>query len=149
MLDEVIDYLKQLQAQVQMMSMRSMPQMMMQQQLHMSMLARMGMAAAAGVGLAMDINPMVTAGTPFPHPAAALPSLLHPPHVAAAVASAAPTFLPPTPFAMPTAPLLRPVDQPNINQDANNNASSVPIMAAPYSSFLAQQVCLIIIYFYI
>lgn len=48
MLDEVIVYLKQLQAQVQMMSIGNMPQLMMplamqQQQLQMSLLARMGM----------------------------------------------------------------------------------------------------------
>ena len=47
MLDEVIEYLKQLQAQVQMMSRINMPPMMlpmaMQQQLQMSMMAQMGM----------------------------------------------------------------------------------------------------------
>ncbi|KAL8128494.1 hypothetical protein V2J09_017649 [Rumex salicifolius] len=86
MLDEVIDYLKQLQAQVQMMSRMSvspaaaamnmnmmMPQLAMQQQLHMSMMAAAAAAAspmgmgmgALGMGMgmtsmppAMDINPM-------------------------------------------------------------------------------------------
>ena len=58
MLDEVIEYLKQLQAQVQMMSRINMPPMMlpmtMQQQLQMSM---MGMGMGMGMGV-MDMNPM-------------------------------------------------------------------------------------------
>ncbi|KAL3024908.1 hypothetical protein AAZX31_04G150700 [Glycine max] len=56
MLDEVINYLKQLQAQIQMMNRTSLPQMMvplaMQQQFQMSMLARMG---AAGLGMGMGM----------------------------------------------------------------------------------------------
>ncbi|KAL0373360.1 UNVERIFIED_CONTAM: Transcription factor UNE10 [Sesamum radiatum] len=82
MLDEVIEYLKQLQAQVQMMSRMNMPSMMLplamqqQQQLHMSM---MGMA---GMGV-MDLNtigraaaaatmpPIVPAGAAVIPPAAA------------------------------------------------------------------------------
>lgn len=52
MLDEVIEYLKQLQAQVQMMSRMNMPSMMMQQQLQMSMMAQ---AMGMGMGV-MDIN---------------------------------------------------------------------------------------------
>ncbi|XP_042504175.1 transcription factor UNE10 [Macadamia integrifolia] len=61
MLDEVIEYLKQLQAQVQMMS-RMIPQMMlpmtMQQQLQMSMMAQMaGMGMGMGIGMGvMDMN---------------------------------------------------------------------------------------------
>ncbi|KAK8264481.1 hypothetical protein V6Z12_D12G111200 [Gossypium hirsutum] len=43
MLDEVIEYLKQLQAQVQMMNRMNLPSMMLQQQLQMSMMAPMGM----------------------------------------------------------------------------------------------------------
>ncbi|KAL5191672.1 Protein MAIN-LIKE 1 [Glycine soja] len=58
MLDEVINYLKQLQAQIQMMNRTSLPQMMvplaMQQQFQMSMLARMG---AAGLGMGMGMPP--------------------------------------------------------------------------------------------
>ncbi|KAF6175413.1 hypothetical protein GIB67_036504 [Kingdonia uniflora] len=61
MLDEVIEYLKQLQAQVSMMSRMNMPQMMMpmalQQQMQMSMMAQMGMNMGMGMGL-MDINLM-------------------------------------------------------------------------------------------
>lgn len=57
MLDEVIEYLKQLQAQVQVMSRMNMPPMMlpmaMQQQLQMSMLSSLGM----GMGV-MDMNSM-------------------------------------------------------------------------------------------
>ncbi|XP_010264312.1 PREDICTED: transcription factor UNE10-like [Nelumbo nucifera] len=61
MLDEVIEYLKQLQAQVQMMSRMSMPHMMlpmaMQQQFQMSMLAQMGMTMGMNMGMGMmDIN---------------------------------------------------------------------------------------------
>ncbi|KHF98877.1 Transcription factor UNE10 -like protein [Gossypium arboreum] len=51
MLDEVIEYLKQLQAQVQMMSRMNLPSMMLQQQLQMSMMAPMGMGMSV-----MDMN---------------------------------------------------------------------------------------------
>ncbi|KAL5999836.1 hypothetical protein ACLOJK_038123 [Asimina triloba] len=84
MLDEVIDYLKQLQAQVQMMAkMSSTPQMMMpvamqqqlQLQLQMSMMAQMGMSMGMGMGV-MDMHSMnrpatATAVAPMIHPAAA------------------------------------------------------------------------------
>ncbi|PIA35636.1 hypothetical protein AQUCO_03500175v1 [Aquilegia coerulea] len=60
MLDEVIEYLKTLQAQVHMMSRMSMPQMMMpmtmQQQLQMTMMAQMGMA---GMGMGMGMGGMM------------------------------------------------------------------------------------------
>ncbi|KAL5718366.1 hypothetical protein ACHQM5_011276 [Ranunculus cassubicifolius] len=59
MLDEVIEYLKTLQAQVQMMGRMSMPHMMMpmamQQQLQMAMMAQMGMGMGMGMGV-MDMN---------------------------------------------------------------------------------------------
>ncbi|GMI99085.1 unfertilized embryo sac 10, PHYTOCHROME INTERACTING FACTOR 8 [Hibiscus trionum] len=59
MLDEVIEYLKQLQAQVQMMGRMNLPPMMlpmaMQQQLQMSMMQQMGMGMGMGV---MDMNNM-------------------------------------------------------------------------------------------
>ncbi|XP_044500971.1 transcription factor UNE10-like isoform X2 [Mangifera indica] len=69
MLDEVIEYLKQLQAQVQMMGRMNMSPMMlpmaMQQQLQMSMMAPMGMGTGIGMGMGMgmgvgvmDINTM-------------------------------------------------------------------------------------------
>lgn len=70
MLDEVIDYLKQLKAQVQMMInvRNNMPQMNMmmplgmQQQLQMSLLARMGMGVGLGTGMGMlDMNTVAAA----------------------------------------------------------------------------------------
>ncbi|KAL9243264.1 hypothetical protein vseg_017172 [Gypsophila vaccaria] len=94
MLDEVIDYLKQLQAQVQMMShARFMPQMMMplgiQQHLHqMSLLARMGMGAGLGMGIGMSETPNIGLTPPAPQP---IPSMLLPSQVAAAAS----TFVPP------------------------------------------------------
>ncbi|KAF9602399.1 hypothetical protein IFM89_027528 [Coptis chinensis] len=83
MLDEVIEYLKTLQAQIQMMSRMSMPHMMMpmtmQQQLQMSMMAQMGMAGMGmGMGMGvMDMNPLgrpsLTAMPQVLNPAAFLP----------------------------------------------------------------------------
>ncbi|KAK9142979.1 hypothetical protein Syun_012379 [Stephania yunnanensis] len=78
MLDEVIEYIKQLQAQVQMMNRLNMPHMMMpltlQQQLHMSLMARMSMGM--GMGL-MDMNPIghrnITAIPPILNPATFMP----------------------------------------------------------------------------
>ncbi|KAF5197834.1 Transcription factor une10 [Thalictrum thalictroides] len=67
MLDEVIEYLKTLQAQVHMMSRMSMPQMMMpmtmQQQLQMTMMAQMGMAGM-GMGMGGMMDPMNSIGRP-------------------------------------------------------------------------------------
>nr|UOF76181.1 phytochrome interaction factor 8 [Fraxinus mandshurica] len=78
MLDEVIEYLKQLQAQVQIMSRMNMSPMMlplaMQQQLQMPMMSPMGMAGM-GMGF-MDINTIGRAGMPpvlSPPPAAFMP----------------------------------------------------------------------------
>lgn len=76
MLDEVIDYMKQLQAQVSMMSKMNMSPMTfpqaMQQQLQMSMMAPiMGM----GMGHVIDLN---TAMAVHPNMVAASPSVLHP-----------------------------------------------------------------------
>ncbi|KAM4072109.1 hypothetical protein ACB094_11G113000 [Castanea mollissima] len=83
MLDEVIEYLKQLQAQVQMMSRMSMPPMMlpmaMQQQLQMSMMAPMGMGMGMGMGLGMgmDMNNInrsnISGISPVLHPTAFMP----------------------------------------------------------------------------
>ncbi|XP_022775750.1 transcription factor PIF7-like [Durio zibethinus] len=128
MLDEVIEYLKQLQAQVQMMSMRSMPQMMMplgmQQHLQMSILARMGMGVGLGMGMGMlDINSMA------PNASHSLPPLMHP----SPVTAPNPTFLPP-PFVAP------PIVPPRMAAQANSNATSnatVPL-PDPYCAFLAQ-----------
>ncbi|XWS51188.1 hypothetical protein CRYUN_Cryun12cG0155700 [Craigia yunnanensis] len=128
MLDEVIEYLKQLQAQVQMMSMRSMPQMMMplgmQQHLQMSLLARMGMGVGLGMGMGMvDINSMAR------NASQSLPPFMHPSPVTAPTS----TFLPP-PFVAP------PMIPTSLAAEANSNATSnasVPL-PDPYYAFLAQ-----------
>ncbi|KAL0379707.1 UNVERIFIED_CONTAM: Transcription factor UNE10 [Sesamum angustifolium] len=68
MLDEVIEYLRQLQAQVQMMGRMNMSSMMlplaMQQQLQMSMMPHMGMGIGMGMGMAgvMEMNAISRAG---------------------------------------------------------------------------------------
>ncbi|PSR95785.1 Transcription factor like [Actinidia chinensis var. chinensis] len=98
MLDEVIDYLKQLQTQVHLMNTaRNMaPQMMMplgmQQQLQMSLLARMGMGVGLGMGM-LDMGSMARATAP----PSLSPQLIH----QASVAAASPTFVPPPPFVVP------------------------------------------------
>ncbi|XP_021756333.1 transcription factor UNE10-like isoform X2 [Chenopodium quinoa] len=95
MLDEVIEYLKNLQAQIQMLSRMSLPPMMMplaiQHQLQMSMMAPMGMGMGIGMGMGMDhmnmnmMNPMArppnVAGVPpsFMNMAAAYNMPLVPP----------------------------------------------------------------------
>ncbi|KAF5446201.1 hypothetical protein F2P56_031845 [Juglans regia] len=82
MLDEVIEYLKQLQAQVQMMSRMNMHPMMLpmtMQQLPMSMMAPMGMGMGMGIGIGMGmdmntINRSNMAGiSPVLHPTAFMP----------------------------------------------------------------------------
>ncbi|KAE8038660.1 hypothetical protein FH972_011141 [Carpinus fangiana] len=82
MLDEVIEYLKQLQAQVNMMSRMNMQPMMMpmaMQQLPMSMMAPLGMGMGMGIGLGMgmDINtinrPSIAGISPVLHPTAFMP----------------------------------------------------------------------------
>lgn len=83
MLDEVIEYLKQMQAQIQMMNRINMSSMMlpmtMQQQLQMSMMAPMGMGMGLGMnmgigmGMGIDMNTMSRTNIPgIP------PVLLHP-----------------------------------------------------------------------
>ncbi|KAL0397731.1 UNVERIFIED_CONTAM: Transcription factor UNE10 [Sesamum calycinum] len=68
MLDEVIEYLRQLQAQVQMMGRMNMSSMMlplaMQQQLQMSMMPHMGMGIGMGMGMpgVMEMNAISRAG---------------------------------------------------------------------------------------
>ncbi|KAK6920939.1 Myc-type, basic helix-loop-helix (bHLH) domain [Dillenia turbinata] len=95
MLDEVIEYLKQLQAQVQMMSMRNMPQMMMpigmQPHLQMPLLARMGM----GVGLGMGVGMLDMSAVARTAPQTIPPMLHHAP-----VGAPTPTFVP-QPFMVP------------------------------------------------
>ncbi|KAG6607474.1 transcription factor PIF7-like [Cucurbita moschata] len=123
MLDEVIEYLKQLQAQVQFMSVRSMQQMMMpigmQQQLQMSLLARMGM----GVGLGMGMGMLDMSGMARPAPQS-LPPLIHPNSVPATP----PAFVPPH-FLMPPA---IPRQDPTQPKPASNDSVD------PFCAFLAQ-----------
>ncbi|KAK1305813.1 Transcription factor UNE10 [Acorus calamus] len=87
MLDEVIEYLKQLQAQVQMMSrMNTIPHMMMPmtlQQMQMSMMAQMAQMAQMGMGMGMgmgvmDINGGIGRTSGPPTAPAAIPPVLHP-----------------------------------------------------------------------
>ncbi|XP_024187314.1 transcription factor UNE10 [Rosa chinensis] len=85
MLDEVIEYLKQLQAQVHVISRMNMPAMMlpmaMQQQLQMSMMAPrnmgMGIGMGMGMGMGMDMNnigrPNIGGVPPVLHPTAFMP----------------------------------------------------------------------------
>lgn len=132
MLDEVIEYLKQLQAQVQMMTnARFMPQIMMplgmQQHLHqMSLLARVGMGAGLGMGLGMlDTTNMGAA-----HPATqAIPSIIHPTQVAAATS----TFMPPG-FVVPQM-VSAAAQQPNPADPGTSNSAP---LHDPYSTLLAQ-----------
>ncbi|KAI4335936.1 hypothetical protein L6164_014530 [Bauhinia variegata] len=132
MLDEVIEYLKQLQAQIQMMStVRNMPQMMMplamQQQLQMAMLAaRMGSGLCLGMGmLGIDNHMRGSTASPVsltPLNVQPMP-LAHPPFVAA------------TPFVVPLpAPLAKPD-----TASATTNASSVR-PSDPYHAILAQSI---------
>ncbi|XP_068635958.1 transcription factor UNE10-like [Aristolochia californica] len=90
MLDEVIEYLKQLQAQVQIMNkMSSLSQMMMpmsMQQLQMAMMAQMGIGMGMGMGMGvMDMNAIARPPQP-----AGMASMLHP--------AAAAFFTVPTPW---------------------------------------------------
>jgi hypothetical protein len=130
MLDEVIEYLKQLQAQVQMMSTaRNMPQMMMplgmQQHLQMtSLLARMGMGVGLGMGVGMlDIANMARS---LPQ---TLPPLIHP----VSVAASAPPFV--SPFVVPFG--LIPTHASTEPKPESGNNASLPL-SDPYSAFLAQ-----------
>ncbi|GMN54234.1 hypothetical protein TIFTF001_023372 [Ficus carica] len=136
MLDEVIEYLKQLQAQVQMINnVRNMapapPQMVMplgmQQQLQMALLARMGMAMGMGM---LDMSSMPRAGS---H---SLPqSLIHPnPFAAASNSGGGPTFVP-SPFMVPH---MAPAQfKPGPAGAYSACAPSVPL-PDPYCTLLAQ-----------
>ncbi|XP_073317843.1 uncharacterized protein [Primulina huaijiensis] len=132
MLDEVIEYLKQLQAQVQMLSnARAMPQMVMplvmQQQLQMSLLGRMGIGMGMGpVGMGIvDVNNfprnMPQPFTPHLHGATPL--------------STTPSFVSP-PFYVPS--LVPPLThlKANVNADINRN---MPDFNDSFGTFLAQQ----------
>ena len=140
MLDEVIEYLKQLQAQIQMMSSvrNTLPQMIMplgmQQHLHMSLLARTASGMGLGLGMGMGMLDM-TAMARAAASQSLLPSLVH--H--SPVAATRPTFVPP-PFMVP------PIVNPAANTPAQakiepaGTSSSLPL-PDPYCALLAQ-VCL-------
>ncbi|XP_027333885.1 transcription factor UNE10-like isoform X2 [Abrus precatorius] len=138
MLDEVINYLKQLQAQIQMMNMTSMPQMMvplaMQQQLQMSMLARMGAGLGMGMGM-VNINNM---GTHTTAPRPLIPQLIQPTTIGAN--PTLPMFVAPS-FMMPS--LIQPhAPAPPKPQLAASSASNIPSIPLPhpYNPSLTQTV---------
>ncbi|KAK9095458.1 hypothetical protein Scep_026927 [Stephania cephalantha] len=147
MLDEVIEYLKQLQAQIQIMSRVGMPNMMMnmtmQQQLQMSMMAQMGLAGMGmGMGM-MDMNPMARAAAGglarLPSPAMLNPaSFLH--SMASWDGAAADHHrMPPVPgSALPTGPMAAFLaNQQQQQQPMNMDAFSR--MAALYQQLQQQQ----------
>lgn len=134
MLDEVIDYLKQLQAQVQMMSnARFMPQIMMplgmQQHLQMSLLARMGMGMGMGTGIGMGMGIGMGIGM-LDTPQAPVPLLIQPTQVATAASG----FVPPAAFVVPQMVPTAVTQQPGPDQGASTSGSSQD----PYSTLLAQ-----------
>lgn len=131
MLDEVIAYLKQLQAQVHMMSMRNnMPQMMMplgmqqqqlQQQLQMSLLARMGMGFGLGMNTGMlDMSTLAQCFSPLIHQNSATP--------------ATPNLVT-QPFVSP--PIIKRHISPEATPTQGASNTSVPFND-PYCAFLAQ-----------
>lgn len=136
MLDEVIEYLKQLQAQVQLMtSMRStMPHLIMplgmQQHLQMSLLARMapGMGVGFGMGMGMlDMTAMAARAASQSLP----PQRIHPTPVAATC----PTFVPP-PFMVP--PIVHARNSPAQAKIEQGGASTSLPLPDPYCALLAQ-----------
>ncbi|KAL6981721.1 hypothetical protein U1Q18_023343 [Sarracenia purpurea var. burkii] len=86
MLDEVIEYVKQLQAQLHMMSRMNMPSssssmilpVTLQQQLQLSMMAPMGMGLSMGMGMGMGMSCMDINSVGHPNIAGIHPALLHP-----------------------------------------------------------------------
>ncbi|MCD7460902.1 hypothetical protein HAX54_044708 [Datura stramonium] len=148
MLDEVIDYLKQLQAQVQLMSSsaRNMsPQIMMplgmHQHIQMSLLARMGVGVGLGMGMGMfDMTALAraaAAATTTPHQSLTTHPLIHPNQITA------PTnipFIPPGAFALPAAPAIIPsTTQANtVSPAATNTTTNAAPFTNPYSAFLPQ-----------
>ncbi|XP_028753631.1 transcription factor PIF7 isoform X2 [Neltuma alba] len=132
-LDGVIEYLKQLQAQIQMMSMRNMPQqmmmMMMQQQLQMSMLARMGLGLGSSSGQGPGLGLLNTNAIMAPRPPV-LPSL---PQLSVAAPPITPSLMM-SPLVQAHAPL----PEPEPSSAAPSNASvSLP---DPFTTFLSQPV---------
>lgn len=144
-LDEVIEYLKQLQAQIRLMSTRNInmpPQMMMplgmQHQFHqMALMARMA-AGMPGSGLGMGMGMMDMANLSR--------NAVPPPHL---IGNSIPVVTPTPPFVPPPPPLF--VVRPSIPKTVGDTAvagtsitagvtcstNSVPF-SDPYSSFLAQ-----------
>uniref|UniRef100_A0A803L9E7 BHLH domain-containing protein n=1 Tax=Chenopodium quinoa TaxID=63459 RepID=A0A803L9E7_CHEQI len=134
MLDEVIEYLKQLQAQVQMMTnARFMPQIMMplgmQQHFHqMSLLARVGMGAGLGMGMGMLDTTSMGASHPAPQ---SMPSMIHPTQVGTATSA----FVPPA-FVVPQ---MIPASSQQANPADPGTSCSAPLQD-PYSTLLAQAI---------
>ncbi|KAL8130384.1 hypothetical protein V2J09_019539 [Rumex salicifolius] len=134
MLDEVIDYLKQLQAQVQLMSARSMSQHMMmplgmQQQLQMSILARAGMGMGLGMGMGMLNMGNVANHTPPGPPPHQLGSFVTPSMFGVGPSSAPPQQPKPDPGANSLVPLH---DQYNAFLTQSMNMDMYNRMAALY-----------------
>ncbi|KAF3437583.1 hypothetical protein FNV43_RR20339 [Rhamnella rubrinervis] len=136
MLDEVIEYLKLLQAQIQMMSSvrNTMPQMIMplgmQHHLQMSLLARMASSMGVGLGMGMGMLDMTAMAR------AASQSLPRPLVHHSQVAATHPTFVPP-PFMVP--PILNPAANTPAQAkiEPAGTSSSLPL-PDPYCAFLAQ-----------
>ncbi|CAI9111973.1 OLC1v1012329C1 [Oldenlandia corymbosa var. corymbosa] len=144
MLDEVIEYLKQLQAQVNLMSSTTattiMPQMMMmnplaiQQQLQMSTLLAAARMGISGNGLGMP--------TPHNNP---LQSLMMNSTTTTPLAPSTtpPTFLPPVPFVVPPVIPITGVTSATTTSTAPNatmaNRSASSLLNNPYNAYLAQQ----------
>ncbi|KAF3622989.1 putative DNA annealing helicase and endonuclease ZRANB3-like [Capsicum annuum] len=156
MLDEVIDYLKQLQAQVQFMSSSARnlaPQMMMplgmHQHIQMSLLARMGVGVGLGMGMGMfDMTALAraaaaaAAATTTPQSLTTHP-LIHPNQMTA------PTnipFIPPGAFALPPAPANIPsatqantvVRATTVSPAATSTTTNPSPFTNPYSAYLPQ-----------
>ncbi|XP_058070243.1 transcription factor UNE10-like isoform X2 [Magnolia sinica] len=131
MLDEVINYLKQLQTQLHMMSLGNMPQMMMplgvQHHLQMSLLARMGMGMGLGMGMGMLDMSSIN------RPTQPIPTILHQSSSPATAAAVTASFVPP-PFLIPS--LMPAQSTTNVNSEL---AANHPIpLPNPYSAFLTQ-----------
>ncbi|XP_019229535.1 PREDICTED: transcription factor UNE10-like isoform X2 [Nicotiana attenuata] len=148
MLDEVINYLKQLQAQVQLMSsVRNMaPQMMMplgmHQHIQMSLLARMGMGVGLGMGMGMfDMTALARAAAAPPHQSLTTHPLIHTNPIATTPTN---PFIP-SAFAMPAAPAIPSAAQANtvgrvttaVTPATTTTSNSAPF-TDPYSAFLTQ-----------
>ncbi|KAH0687225.1 hypothetical protein KY284_017778 [Solanum tuberosum] len=132
MLDEVINYLKQLQAQVQLMSStpRNMtPQMMMplgmHQHIQMSLLARMGVGVGLGMGMGMfDMTALARAA------AAAAAATTHPNQMTTAPINI--PFTPPGAFALSAAPAN------SVSSATTSTTTNSTPFTNPYSAFLPQ-----------